>query len=114
MSDINAPILIYTTFASAGEAEALGKQLLKRNLAACVNIFPAIISLYQWRGQPQRGAEAAMIVKTRAGRGDDAVRVIEELHPYELPAILTLPVTGGGTAFIDWIAARTTPRRKPV
>ena len=114
MSDINAPVLIYTTFASAREAETLGKQLLKRDLAACVNIFPAIISLYQWRGQTQRGAEAAMIVKTRAGRADDAVRVIEDLHPYELPAILTLPVTGGGGAFIDWIAAQTPTRRKSV
>lgn len=107
MSDPDAPVFIYTTLASARDAEELGSTLVKRKLAACVNIFPGMISLYEWQDSIERASEAAMIVKTRTARADEVVDEITRLHPYDEPAILVIPLAGGSRPFIDWIAAQT-------
>jgi periplasmic divalent cation tolerance protein len=101
------PVLIYSTFPSAAEAERVGGALVDRRLAACVNIYPGMTAIYVWEGKRQRQTEAAMIVKTRAALASQVVAEARKLHPYSNPALLILPVEGGSEDFLRWIAEQT-------
>jgi periplasmic divalent cation tolerance protein len=104
-------VLIYSTFPSPESAEAVGGALVDRALAACVNILPGMTSIYVWQGQRHRDAETVMIIKTRAQIADTVVAEAKRLHPYTNPAFVVLPVAGGSTDFLRWIAEQTaTPR----
>jgi periplasmic divalent cation tolerance protein len=104
------PVLVYTTWPSAAEAEAAGRALVRQRLAACVNILPGMVSIYAWQGAVERAEEAVMILKTRralAGRLSEAVRA---RHPYDVPAILVLPTLSVDADYAAWIAAETAER----
>jgi periplasmic divalent cation tolerance protein len=101
------PVLIYSTYPSAAEAERIGGTLVDRGLAACVNILPGMTSIYVWEGKRQRDTEAAMIIKTRAGLADTAIAEARKLHPYSNPAFVILPVGGGSADFLHWIMEQT-------
>jgi periplasmic divalent cation tolerance protein len=105
------PVLVYATFPSAAEAERIGGALVDRGLAACVNILPGMTSIYVWEGKRQRDAEAAMIIKTRAGLADTAIAEARKLHPYANPAFVVLPVEGGSADFLRWIVEQTAQPR---
>ena len=98
-------VLVYTTWPSVVEAEAAGRQIVERRLAACVNILPGMISHYWWKGTIERGEEAVMIVKTRAALAEKVGAAVREMHPYETAAILTLPVAGADPDYHAWIVA---------
>jgi len=100
-------VLVYTTWPSVVEAEAAGRKIVERRLAACVNILPGMISHYWWQGKIERAEEAVMIVKTRALLAE-AVRVaVREAHPYETAAIMVLPVESLDPDYHAWIVAET-------
>jgi periplasmic divalent cation tolerance protein len=101
------PVLIYSTFPSAAEAERIGGALVDRGLAACVNILPGMTSIYIWEGRRQRDAESAMIIKTRARLADAAIAEARKLHPYSNPAFVVLLIDGGSTDFLRWIGEQT-------
>jgi periplasmic divalent cation tolerance protein len=101
------PVLIYSTFPSAAEAERVGSALVDRGLAACVNIFAGMTAIYIWEGKRQREGEAAMIIKTRAALASTVVAEARKLHPYTNPALLVLPVSDGSQDFMRWIAEQT-------
>ena len=101
------PVLIYSTFPSVEEAERIGGSLVDRGLAACVNIFDGMTSIYIWEGKRERGAEAAMLIKTRASLAQQAIAEARKLHSYTNPAFLVLPVSGGSEDFMRWIAEQT-------
>ena len=107
MQENDKPVLIYATFPSAAEAERIGGALVDRGLAACVNIFDGMTSIYIWEGKRERGSEAAMLIKTRASLADRAIAEARKLHPYSNPAFLVLPITGGSEDFLRWIAEQT-------
>ncbi len=107
MRENDKPVLIYSTFPSAEEAERIGGALVDRGLAACVNIFPGMTAIYVWEGKRQRESEAAMIIKTRGSLASEAIAEARKLHPYTNPALLVLPVTGGSEDFMRWIAEQT-------
>jgi periplasmic divalent cation tolerance protein len=104
-------ILIYTTFPMQSQAQNTGRHLVETGLAACVNIFPGMVSVYSWQGKVEEAAETAMIVKTVKAREQAVLEAIQQLHPHDVPARLVLPVTGGGRDFLDWIIAQSTPQR---
>jgi periplasmic divalent cation tolerance protein len=95
--------LIYTTFPSKGEARKAGRELVEKGLAACVNIFPKMVSIYEWKGEIEETREAAMLIKTARTRADEVLAEVKRLHPYSLPARLVLAVDGGGSDFLEWI-----------
>jgi periplasmic divalent cation tolerance protein len=111
LGENDKPILIYSTFPSAEEAERIGGVLVERGLAACVNIFPGMTAIYMWEGKRERGSEAAMIIKTRGSLASQVVAEAKKLHPYTNPALLVLPVSDGSEDFMRWIAEQTA---KPV
>lgn len=107
MAENDKPVLIYATFPDLATAERVGGDLVNRRLAACVNILPAMISIYEWQGKRERSAEVVMIAKTRDAVADETMSAIVEAHPYDNPAVLLLPVTAGAEKFCAWIAAQT-------
>jgi len=106
MNDERA-VFVYTTHPSLVEAERTAKAVLEKRLAACVNILPGMISHYWWQGKIERGEEVVMIIKTRATLADAVGAAVKEMHPYDTPAILVLPVEGGEAGYLAWMMAET-------
>ena len=106
MNDERA-IFVYTTHPSLVEAERTAKAVLEKRLAACVNILPGMISHYRWQGEIERGEEAVMIVKTRASLADAVSDAVKELHTYDTPAILVLPLESVEKTYLAWLLAET-------
>src|SRR5437763_9331630 len=113
-------VFVYTTYPSLVEAERIGKALLERRLAACVNILPGMISHYWWQGAIERGEEVVMIIKTRASLAEGVRAAVKAMHSYTTPAILVLPIDGGEPGYLTWLTAETEAgaapggRRRPV
>jgi len=103
-------VFVYTTHPSLVEAERIGKGVLERRLAACVNILPGMISHYWWEGAIERGEEVVMIIKTRASLAGAVQAAVKELHSYTTPAILVLPIEGGEPGYLEWMMKETEAR----
>jgi len=100
-------VLIYATYASMAEAERIGEVLIDRGLAACVNIFPGMTSIYVWEGKRQRESETAMLIKTRQAAAAKVIAEVRALHSYSNPALVVLPIIEGSADFLAWIATQT-------
>jgi periplasmic divalent cation tolerance protein len=100
-------VLIYSTYASPAEAERIGEILIDRGLAACVNIFPGMTSIYVWEGKRQRESETAMLIKTRQAAVGKVIAEVRALHSYSNPALLVLPIVEGSADFLHWMLAQT-------
>lgn len=100
-------VFVYTTYPSIVEAEAVGKALVERRLAACVNILPGMISLYAWEGAVERAEEVVMIVKTRASLAEQVRAAVKEMHSYTTPAFLVIPLESVDSSYLEWLLAAT-------
>ena len=100
-------VLVYTTWPSIVEAEAAGRKIVERRLAACVNILPGMTSHYWWQGKIERAEEAVMLIKTRASIAEAVTAAVKELHSYTTPAIMVLPVDSLEPAYQQWIVQET-------
>ncbi|MBC8392599.1 MAG: divalent-cation tolerance protein CutA [Deltaproteobacteria bacterium] len=94
---------VYITAGSTDEARTIGKSLVNTNLAACVNIIGNMNSLYMWGGEIQDDQEVVLIAKTREDRVQELIEKVKSLHSYDCPCIVSLPVSNGNQAFLDWI-----------
>ena len=110
MTKHDAPVLVYTTFARLDDAKRVGDALVGARLAACVNIFPGMISIFEWKGAREVADEVAMIIKSRRSLAEAVMAETKRLHPYELPALLVLPSEGGSDEYCGWIASQTGQR----
>ena len=86
------------------QGRQLARELVSEGLAACVNLLPGIESCYRWQGEVQRDSEALLMIKTCAADYPGVEAAILELHPYELPEIIAVPLTGGLPAYLDWVS----------
>ena len=100
-------LIVLTNLPDRASAEKLAQALVDRRLAACVNVLAECTSIYRWKGEVGRAAEVPVLVKTRAARYGEVEAAIRELHPYELPEIVALPVTRGHDEYLRWVAAET-------
>ena len=105
-------VFVYTTWPATADAEAAGRTLVERRLAACVNILPGMISHYRWEGKVERAEEAVMIIKTRASLADAVSDAVKELHSYDTPAIVVLPLESVEKGYLGWLLAETDDRRE--
>ena len=94
---------IYITTENNNEAKKIGMALIESKLVACVNIIDNMESLYMWEGKMQNSRESVLIAKTTQDKVDKVVEKVRTLHSYECPCIISLPISGGHSPFIDWI-----------
>lgn len=100
-------ISVYAVFANEEEAERIGRQVVDERLAACINILPAIRSVYRWKGAVEESNEAAAIFKTSDERADALITRIAGLHSYDVPCIVSSPVDKILGNYADWVADST-------
>lgn len=95
--------LALTTCPDENAAKTLADTLVERGLAACVTRLPGARSVYRWKGRLCDDAEVQLLIKTTEARETALREVIAELHPYEEPELIILPVTGGSQGYLQWI-----------
>lgn len=100
-------MLVFTTLPDEASAERLARELVAARLAACVSIQASCRSIYQWQGAVETATEVPLICKTSAVRVSELMARIRDLHPYELPEIVTVRVADGLPAYLDWVTAET-------
>lgn len=96
-------IIIFITTNTAKEAKGIADKLLDQKKAACVNIIPKIDSLFWWQGKKELAEEVLLIVKSRASLLDDIIKLVKEVHSYEVPEIVAIPIVGGNQDYLSWI-----------
>jgi len=95
---------VYMTAGSLAEAQNIGRGLVSVGLAACVNIFPQMTSIYTWEGKIEEASEVVMIAKTSEARIAELIAKVKSLHSYTVPCIVSLTVEDGYPPFLEWIA----------
>jgi len=99
--------MIYITTSSREEALRIGRDVVADRLAACANVLPGITSVYRWQGEVQEDVETALILKTRSDLVERLTARVKELHSYDCPCVVALPITDGNPDFLQWIAEET-------
>jgi periplasmic divalent cation tolerance protein len=97
-------IIVLTNLPDRDSAEKLAGQLVEKRQAACVNILAPCISIYHWQGKTESAQEIPLLIKTTEERYAALEQTIRALHPYELPEIIHVPVTGGLPAYLNWVS----------
>ena len=100
-------VLVLTTLPADADVEDFAAQLVDERLAACVAIHAGVRSVYRWQGEIERTHEHQLVIKTTAARTDALLQRIGDLHPYEVPELLVIPIAGGGDAYLRWIGEET-------
>ena len=100
-------ILIITNFPDKKTALALAEKLIDVHLAACVNVLGECSSVYSWQGKIEMATEIPVFIKTQQQHYDQVEKMIKTMHPYELPEVIIVPVSGGLPAYLQWIADET-------
>ncbi|WP_078121875.1 divalent-cation tolerance protein CutA [Thiosocius teredinicola] len=99
--------LVITTMPDQASAESLAEVLVGQQIAACVNISAPLTSIYRWAGKIERGSEVMLTIKSSKDRYTALERAIADNHPYELPEIIAVPITGGLPDYLAWIETCT-------
>ena len=102
-------VVVLITFPVDADVQRFASTLVEERCAACVNILPDVESVYRWEGRVERARERQLLVKTRGACVDRLRRRVGELHPYESPEFLVMPVTDGDPRYLAWIEAMTGP-----
>jgi periplasmic divalent cation tolerance protein len=108
-------IVVLVTCESAKEARRVARALVERRLAACVNILGTPVqSIYRWKGKVESAEESLLVIKTSRQRFESLQDAVRELHSYEVPEIIALPVVKGSRDYLAWISSSLRPsHRKP-
>lgn len=100
-------MLVLTTLPNADAAAEMARSIVEERLAACANLFPALRSIYKWQAKLEDQNEVLVLFKTRQEHFDRLRARILELHPYEVPEVLAIPVEQGYQPYLDWLARET-------
>jgi periplasmic divalent cation tolerance protein len=102
--------VVLVTAPDAEVGARIGRALVEEGLAACANLVPGVRSIYRWQGSVHEDPEVLLILKTRAALAAPLAARVRALHPYELPEVITLAVTGGSEAYLDWVRSAAEAR----
>ena len=100
-------VIVWTTFPGDGDPAAFSQTLVSERLAACVTRQGGLQSVYRWRDGVAAATEYQLTIKTTVDRVVELERRVGELHPYDVPEFLILPVTSGSATYLDWVGAST-------
>lgn len=98
-----AAVVALTTVDGDFDAIGMARTLVERGLASCVNVVPGITSVYRWEERIKADPEQQLIIKTTAGRVEALSAAIHELHPYDIPEFIVLPITGGSEKYLRFL-----------
>lgn len=96
-------VTVVTAAPDVDVAERIGATLVEEGLVACANIVPGVTSIYRWEGSIARERETLIFMKTAVSRTHRLTERIVELHPYDLPEVIALPVEGGHDPYLTWV-----------
>jgi len=103
----NEEIVVYITAPHEDEAAKIAQALVESRLAACVNIVKDIRSIYSWKGTVEDDSEVLMIVKTRKALFDTLLNTVMDLHSYDVPEVIALPIIDGSANYLTWLREST-------
>ncbi|MEM6270946.1 MAG: divalent-cation tolerance protein CutA [Bacteroidota bacterium] len=101
------PRFIYITCPDRDEAFRVGRALVEARLAACANVLDGMASIYWWQGKLITDTETVLVLKSRAELVPALTAKVQEIHRYEVPCVVALPILDGNPAYLEWIAAET-------
>ena len=99
--------VIFVTTASSEEAQQISTALLQQRKAACVNVLSGVNSSFWWQDEIDSAQESLLIIKTKTSLLDEVIELVRQLHGYEVPEIIALPVIGGNRDYLEWVAQET-------
>lgn len=105
--------IVLSTFPKLEDAGEVAQVLVGEDLCACVNILRDVRSIYRWNGEIVNNAEVLCIIKTQRVRHAQLVARLAELHPYDVPELITLDPTHVSDPYLRWIISETDPNRAP-
>jgi periplasmic divalent cation tolerance protein len=101
-------IVVFITCSSKEEADKIANAVIAKSFAACVNIIDNVRSIFHWQEKVEDADEVLLIAKTKAKLLDEIIPLVKQLHSYDLPEIIALPILGGSEDYLNWIDAETT------
>ena len=110
MSDAQV-LLVMSNMPDKASAQALARTLVEAKLAACVNILPGVQSVYRWQGQIEQADEVTLLIKTTPQHYAQLQRALVDVHPYDVPEVIALPVTEGYAPYLHWVVAETSSEK---
>ena len=103
----NDCVVVWTTIGRSADGRGLASILVNERLAACVNVLPEMESIYRWKGQVETDSERQVVIKTTVARVAALRARLHELHDYDVPEFIVLPIAGGSEAYLSWIREST-------
>ena len=100
-------VVVLTTLPGDADAHAFARTMVDERLAACVNLLPVMESIYRWEGNVERETERQVVMKTTRTRVVTLWERVRDLHPYDVPEFVVLPIVDGNDAYLRWIAEAT-------
>ncbi|MBU0898635.1 MAG: divalent-cation tolerance protein CutA [Nanoarchaeota archaeon] len=100
-------VSVYITAKDVEEAEKIANVLVDEKLAACVNIIPGIVSIYNWKGNKERSEEISMFVKTKKSLVKEVIEKVKSVHSYDVPCIVSFPILEGDEDYLKYIEEET-------
>ena len=100
-------VIVLTTLPADADAPAFAEALVEGRLAACVNLLPVMESFYRWRGSVERETERQVVIKTARPCIDALWQRVRDLHPYEVPEFVVIPIVDGSHAYLQWLGEST-------
>jgi periplasmic divalent cation tolerance protein len=96
-------MVVLSTAPSKKTGREIAREIVSAGLAACVNIVPGLVSIYEWDGRLEESDEVLLLIKTSRERVETVVEKITSLHPYEVPEVIALPIEAGHQPYLEWI-----------
>ena len=107
--DKNGFAVVLITTSADEESQLIARVLLEQRKAACVNIIPEVTSLFWWEKNINRDKESLLIVKTKVKLLDEVIRLVKEIHSYDVPEIIALPILSGNNDYLEWVDNEVAP-----
>jgi len=99
--------VVFVTVPDRTLGKNIAETLVQERLAACANLVPGLLSTYRWQGKIEQEPEELLIIKTRETLVERLIARVRELHSYQVPEIIALPVLAGSQAYLDWVTQET-------
>jgi periplasmic divalent cation tolerance protein len=96
-------VIIFITAANKKEANRIAKELVKKRLAACINLVSKIDSVFWWQGKIDKASEALLIIKSKKSKLERIIKLVKARHSYQVPEIIALPIIGGYKPYLRWL-----------